>query len=84
MTDPQEHRRRLARERKREQRKRDRRFGVKTFPLPLAAVQRADLRHAATAAGYQDQGEYLIHLLNCDLSRMGMERCKPEDLGAAE
>lgn len=81
---PEERRRRLARERKQKQRERDKRFGMKTFPLPLAAVQRVDLRRAATAAGYQDQAEYLIHLVNRDLSQMGIERCKPGDLKGDE
>lgn len=57
---------------------------MKTFPLPPAAVQQNDLRRAATAAGYQDQAEYLIHLVNCDLSRMGLKRFKPSDLRGSE
>lgn len=67
-------------ERKRRQRERERRFGMTTYPLRLAAVQRVDLDKAFRAAGFYDATEYLISLLNRDLSRMGIERTKPEDL----
>lgn len=80
MECPKERSKRKARERKQRQRERDKRFGMKTFPLPLAAVQQNDLRRAATAAGYQDQAEYIIALINRDLSQLGVERCKPGDL----
>lgn len=78
--DPATRFRRKARERKQRQRERDKRFGMKTFPLPLAAVQQNDLRRAATAAGHQDQAEYIISLINRDLSQLGLKRCTPDDL----
>lgn len=72
----EEKRRRLARERKRKQRERDERLGVKQYPYSLAATEKAAIERATAGAGYEDETEYLLDLVDSDLSRMGLERLK--------
>ncbi len=72
----EEKRRRLARERKQKQRERDERLGVKQYPFSLAATERDAIERAAAGAGYEDRVEYLLDLVDRDLSRMGLKRLK--------
>lgn len=65
------------RERKREQRERERQLGVKSLPLSLTTVERQMVHLAASAAGYEDQTEYLLDLVrkDCDTSRNNKTPC---------
>lgn len=72
----EEKKRRLARERKKKQRERNERLGVKQYPFSLAATEREAIERGARAGGYEDQTEYLLDLVDSDLSRMGLKRLK--------
>ncbi|MAL49629.1 MAG: hypothetical protein CMH18_07710 [Methylophaga sp.] len=73
---PEERKRRKARERKKKQRERDEALGVKQYPYSLAATEKDAIERGATAAGFEDETEYLLDLVDSDLSRRGLKRLK--------
>ena len=75
---PEERRRELARLRKRRQREReqDGALAVRRVEYRVAATEREAIARGARAGGYDDEIEYLLELVNRDLSRNGLERLK--------
>lgn len=63
---PEERKRRLARERKARQRAREKRLGMATLRLDLAAAERDTIARMARARGFEDQTEYLYALVRAD------------------
>jgi len=71
-----EKQRRQARERKQRQREREEALGVKNVWYRMAAAEREAITRGAQAGGYEDEAEYLLDLVDRDLSRQGLRRLK--------
>lgn len=77
MTESKEEKqRRRARERKQKQREREQRLGVKNVWYRMALKEREAITRGARAGGYEDELEYLLDLVDRDLSRQGLRRLK--------
>lgn len=72
-----------AAERKRRQRERQReknkRLDVQEYSMELAAAERHSLAKAANRMGFDDQTEYLMHLVYEDLKRPAVRACNYPD-----
>lgn len=71
-----EKQRRQARERKQRQREREEALGVRNVWYRMALAEREAISRGAQAGGYEDEAEYLLDLVDRDLSRKGLRRLK--------
>jgi hypothetical protein len=71
-----EKQRRQARERKQRQREREEALGVRNVWYRMALAEREAISRGAQGAGYEDEAEYLLDLVDRDLSRQGLRRLK--------
>jgi hypothetical protein len=67
---PQDRTRRLARERKQKQRKRDTALDMQQWKGKFSSGERAAIAEGAGARGFEDETEYLFDLVRRDLSRL--------------
>lgn len=71
-----EKQRRQARERKKKQREREEALGVRNVWYRMALAEREAITRGARAGDYEDELEYLLDLVDRDLSRQGLRRLK--------
>jgi hypothetical protein len=67
---PEERTKRMNRERKQLQRKREEKLGMKPWGGKFSTGERATIARGAAAGGFEDQTEYLFSLVQRDLSRL--------------
>lgn len=74
---PEDKKRRQAAERQQRKRDREKKLGMKTFPMRLSQGERDQIAKNAEARGFEDHTEYLYSLVIRDTSQIKKEEEQP-------
>ncbi len=70
---PEDKKRRRAAERQQRKRDREKKLGMKTFPMRLSQGERDQIAKNASVRGFEDHTEYLYSLVMRDTSQIKQE-----------